>query len=221
MQRHDTEPQTPAARRPFPVPWGLIITLNLYATLVIIYIWLTFWRSPEYQAAKHFEAAQAILGLDDGRKVSRAELDEAYREMLEAARLMPRVKMLHERTERLRWRYDERKFKLDPELANRAEALSMIWRRAEDEATPFLVVGARDRGWTPEQLLAGPMTIALWSLPGGVVILVIWAYLRFSAKRVRANEHEEEIQRVEEEIAQSERMKRRAINVPAKTRPRK
>ncbi len=188
-------------RQPFPVPYGLFIVLGVYALGVVGYVYVTYWSSPEYLAAGHFAAATQLLGLDDGRKVSQVVLTEAYTHYLEAARLMPRVKELHERTEAMRWRFQERGFKLDHDLQMRAEAVSAVWARLDREEQPMLVVGLRDRGWQPAQLLAGPGRTFLYSLPGAVVIVVVWAWLQFSGRKVRQEDHEAELKKIEAEVA--------------------
>ncbi|MBL8950715.1 MAG: hypothetical protein JNK82_08060 [Myxococcaceae bacterium] len=187
-------------RQPFPVPYGLFIVLALYAVAVVGYVWATYWNSPEYVAAEHFAQATQLLGVDDGRKVSQRTLTEAYQHYLEAARLMPRVKELHERTEAMRWRFQERGFKMEHDLQMRAEAVSALWERIQREEQPMLVVGLRDRGWQPAQLLAGPGKTFLYALPGALVIVVVWAWLRFSDRKVRGDEHEAELKKIEAEV---------------------
>jgi len=188
-------------RQPFPVPYGLFIVLAVYALCVAGYVWATYWSSPEYVAAEHVVAANQLLGVDDGRKASQATLTEAYQHYLEAARLMPRVKELHERTEAMRWRFEERGFKMEHDLKMRAEAVAAVWDRIQREEQPMLVVGLRDRGWQPAQLLDGPGRTFLYSLPGALVIVVVWAWLRFSGKKVRQTEHEAELKKLEAEVA--------------------
>ena len=187
-------------RQPFPVPYGLFIVLGVYAVGVVGYVWATYWNSPGYLAAEHYAAATELLGLDDGRKASQPVLTDAYRHYLEAARLMPRVKLLHERTEAMRWRFEERKFKLDHDLQMRAEAVANVWQRIQTEEEPMLVVGMRDRGWQPAQLLEGPGRTFLWSLPGGLMIVVVWAWLRFSGRKVRSDDREAELKQMEAEV---------------------
>lgn len=89
------------------MPWGLLVVLGLYAGLVTAYVWATWWNSPGYRAAQSYEAAQAILGVDDGRACSEQDLEQALRLVLEAARLVPEEHRLAEHVERLRWRYEE------------------------------------------------------------------------------------------------------------------
>lgn len=200
-------------KQPFPVPYGLFIVLGLYALGVLGYVYATYWNSPAYLAAEHFAAAAALLGVDDGRKASRATLTEAYGHYLEAARLMPRVKLLHERTEAMRWRFEERKFKMDHDLSMRAEAVATLWQRIQQEEEPMLVVGLRDRGWQPAQLLEGPGRTFLWSLPGALVIVVVWAWLRFSGRKARGDDHELALKKMESEV------KELAGNRPAPAKP--
>lgn len=213
MERHDTEPEMPAIRvhrlrQRFPTPWGLFIALSVYAVAVVTYVWVSTYRSPEYQAAEHYERAQELLGLDDGRSATRPQLEEAYGHLLEAARLMPRLKELHQRTEAMRWRFEERGWRLDADLTYRAEAVALLWRQAEDAAAPILVVGARDRGWAPEQLMAKPQRIFGLSLVGALAICLVWAYLKWSGHRVRAADHELSIRELQAELEAAEHAKR-------------
>jgi len=193
-------PAPPKSRPRFPVPYGLFIALAVYALAVLAYVKFQYWDSPEYQAAEHYARALYLLGVDDGRKCSEKQLTEAMEHVLEAARLVPDEKSLAEHAERLRWRYDERKFKIPKDLERRAELVSASAQRKEREKDPWLVVGVRDRGWGPEQLLGGPKRAVLWSLPGGVLIILFWAYGRFSARAVREREHEEELKQREAEV---------------------
>jgi hypothetical protein len=182
------------------VPYGLFIALGVYALAVLGYVKFQYWDSPEYQAAEHYGRALYLLGVDDGRKCSEAQLTEAMTEVLEAARLVPDQKFLAEHAERLRWRFDERKFKIPKDLERHAELVSATAQRREREKDPLLVVGVRDRGWAPEQLLGGPRRAVLWSIPGGVLIILFWAYGRFSARAVREKEHEDDLKKSEAEV---------------------
>lgn len=181
------------------MPWGLFVVLAIYALAVVGYIWKTYWESPEYQAAEHYARALSLLGVDDGRKCSQADLQAAFGHVLEAARLIPENKFLAQHTERLRWRFDERGFKLDPDFARKAELVSKAAQRVEEERSPWLAVGSRDRGWAPDQLLAGPERVVWWSSPGVVLILAVWAYGQFGAKKAREREHEENLRKAEAE----------------------
>ncbi len=187
-------------RQRFPVPWGLFIALGVYAVMVGFYVYSTYWNSPGYQAARHFQDAEALLGVDDGRSCSKADLETAFVHLLEVGRLVPEEKWIHERIEAVRWRFDERKLRLDKDLQMRAEAVSSLYDRIRTQRQATLVVGVRDRGWAPEQLLAGPSKVIVWSLPGGVVICVLWAWWRFGPNRIKADEHEAELQKVEAEV---------------------
>jgi hypothetical protein len=71
-------------------------------------------------------------------------------------------------------------------------------------------VGARDRGGVPSQLLEGPTRAFLYSLPGGALIIVVWAYLRFSGKRVREQEHEAQLKALEADVKAIEAQRKRA-----------
>lgn len=196
----DTEPQVRAVRAPFPVPYGLFIALLVYGLLVLGYVWATYWGAPAYLAAEHFAQATQLLGVDDGRKADEATLRLAAGHYLDAAALVPEVKYLHERVEAMRFRFDERGFKLPRGYVQQAERLSERYTQLEAERAPLLVVGARDRGWAPEQLLAGPGKVFLWSLPGAGVILLVWAYLRFSGRAVLKQEREAQLKATEAEV---------------------
>lgn len=189
-----------AVPRKFPVPYGLFIVLAVYAIAVYGYIWTNYWNSPEYKAALGYAKALMILGVDDGRKCSEAQLNTAFEATLEAARLMPDERQLVDHLESLRHRFEERKFKLKPDLIQKTEMMSANTMRIEKERKAWLVVGSRDRGWAPDQLLAGPERVVLWSIPGGVLIIAFWAYTRFSGKALRAKEHEAELKKAESEV---------------------
>lgn len=73
-------------------------------------------------------------------------------------------------------------------------------RRIEQERKAWLVLGQRDRGWAPDQLLRGPERVVLWSIPGSVLIIAFWAYTRFSGRAARDKEHEEDLKKSEEEV---------------------
>ncbi len=189
-----------AAPRKFPVPYGLFIVLAVYGLAVYGYIWSNYWNSPEYKAALGYARALMILGVDDGRKCSEAELNTAFEATLEAARLMPDERQLVDHLENLRHRFAERKFKLKPELIQKVEMMSANTMRIEQERKAWLVVGSRDRGWAPDQLLRGPERVTLWSIPGGVLIIAFWAYTRLSGKALRAKEHEADLKQAEADV---------------------
>lgn len=192
-------PPSPAKRR-FPIPYGLFIALAVYGLAVLAYIKVEYWDAPGYVAAEKYSRALWLLGADDGRKCSEAQLTEAMELVLEAARLVPDEKSLAEHTERLRYRFAERKFKIPRDLERHAELVSASAQRREREKDPWLVVGVRDRGWGPEQLLTGPKRAALWSIPGGVLIMLIWAYGQFNSRKVREREHEADLKKAEAEV---------------------
>lgn len=193
-------PPAPAKRRSFPIPYGLFIALAVYAVAVLAYVKFEYWDAPGYVAAEKYSRALWLLGADDGRTCSEAQLTEAMKLILEAARLVPDEKSLAEHTERLRYRFEERKFKIPRDLERHAELVSAAARRREREKEPWLVVGVRDRGWGPEQLLGGPRRVAMWSIPGGVLIVLIWAYGQFNARRIREREHEDDLKKLEAEV---------------------
>ncbi|MDX2008783.1 MAG: hypothetical protein SFW67_01250 [Myxococcaceae bacterium] len=202
MAVHEYRPAAPKKppRPPFPVPWGLFVVLAIYALLVAGYVWKTYYEAPEYQAAQHYAKALALLGVDDGRSCAEPKLREAFHHVLEAARLMPQQKDLAVHTERLRWRFDERGFKADPEDVRRAELVSQAARRVDEERQPWLVTGSRDRGWAPDQLLAGPERVLWWSSPGFVLIFAVWGYGQFGAKKARERQHEADLRNDEADL---------------------
>ncbi len=194
-------PKPEEKKRPsFPVPWGLFVVLAVYAAAVYGYIWATYWDNPEYKAALSYAKALLILGVDDGRRCSEAELVKAFELTLESARLMPEERQLVEHLENLRHRFEERKFKLSSDLKQKVEMMSANTLRHEQQKKAWLVVGARDRGWTPEQLLGGPRRAVLWSIPGAVFIIAFWAYTRFSGRAARAKEHEQQLKDSEHDV---------------------
>ncbi|MCA2978594.1 MAG: hypothetical protein INH41_15815 [Myxococcaceae bacterium] len=197
MAVHEYRPASPrpSRRAPFPAPWGLLVVLGVYLALVAGYVWKTYFQAPEYQAARHYAEALALLGVDDGRSCSEPKLREAFRHVLEAARLMPQEKALAVHSERLRWRFDERGFRPDVEDVRKAELVSLAARQADEARQPWLVTGSRDRGWAPDQLLAGPERAAWWAAPGVVLIIAIWGYGQFNERRARARAHEREFQK--------------------------
>ncbi len=202
-------PAPPGPAPKFPVPWGLFIILALYGLGVLGYIWKTYWDSPQYKAAQLSDHAILLLGVDDGRKATPDQLRTAFDDFLEAGRILPEESQFAENLERLRSRFEERHIKLDVERIRRAEAVSELARRVQEERAPLLVVGARARHWAPDQLIAGPETIALWSIPGAVLIIGIWAYLRISAYLVRSREHMAQLEAVEAEVKRLGRAKSR------------
>lgn len=210
-------------RQRVPVPWGLFIALGVYALAVLGYIWGQYWRSPEYQAMEHYQRALRLIGRDEGVNCTEQQLLDGYTEMLEAARLMPSVRLLHEKIEHLRWRFDERHVYLSRDLVMRAEAVSSLYERMRQEREPLLVSGVRDRGWAPDQLAAGPGQAVLWSFPGAGIIIVVWAVWSFGPKRRRAEEREQELQKLEsdvEELAGHRPSARTGSQRPSGVRPK-
>lgn len=214
----DTQPMPPPEqmprppsppRPPFPVPIGLFVALGIYAAAVLGYINATYWSTPEYQASEHVEQAAELLGTDEGRSLDQKKMEEAYSHYLEACRLVPKERWIHEKLQRLRYKMDERGMTLSRELALRSDALAMLLQRAENEAAPLLVVGLRDRGWTPEQVLGGPKTVALWSIPGGVFLSLFFLYRRWTERRVHGEGKEAESKKLEKELVDLERARTR------------
>ncbi len=191
-----------SASRGFPIPWGLFIVLGVYAASVYGYIWSQYWNSPEFKAAMSYARALSLLGVDDGRRVSEADLNRGFELTMEAALLMPDELQLVEHLENLRHRFEERKFKMKQDWVNKVEMMSAHTMRIEQEKKAWLVVGSRDRGWAPDQLLRGPERVVLWSIPGGVLIIAFWAYTRFSTKAAMEKDHEDGLKESERELAE-------------------
>ncbi len=187
----------------FPVPWGLFIVLTVYALGVLVYVWQEYWESPLYQASQHYAAAMELLGVDDGRSCTPEQLKQGFDELVETARLWPEEQDTAEHVERLRHRFEERGLKLDAERVRRAEAVSVLARRIREQRAPILVVGARDRGWAPDQLAAKPKTVAVWSVGGAVLIIAVWAYLQFAAWRVRSKERLEYVDEIDDQVREA------------------
>lgn len=190
----------PAPRRRFRIPWGLLLALAAYYGLVTLYVNVQYWQSPGYLAAEHVVKADRLLGREDGRDANQEALTEAYDHYLEAARLMPQEAWLHKKLETLNWRFDGRGWEVPLELRRRADALGLVWQRIATAQKPIMAVGVRDRGWDPDSLLNGPGRAFAWSLVGAFGIVVIWAQVTFNAKRVRAREHEADLQQQEKDV---------------------
>ena len=204
-------------RQPIPIPWGLMIALGIYALLALGYVWGTYWNSPVYQAAEHLEAAIGILGVDDGKTCPRPKLEEAFVHLLEAGRLVPQERWIQTRIEAIRWRFDERHFKLSEDLKMRSESVAMMHERIQSaSAHSYMVVTERERGWAPDQLLAGPGRVLWWAIPGGAVICLVWAWWRFGPTRVKAQEHEADLLKQEAEVKQLGDFRRRGPEEPPK-----
>jgi hypothetical protein len=207
-----TDPgRVPDAARPSLVPWGLLIALAIYAAVASGFAVWHLWHSPDYQAARHYRMSVALLGKDRGRTATRETLVEAYGDLLEAAVRVPEVRDFHDALESLNWRFEERHWTIPGDLRRRAEAVATLYTRIQMERRPLLAVGARDRGWDPDQLLDEPMRLAFWFGLGGMGIVVAWAYLRFGERARRESERNEQLSEVEREVAQSERERQRVI----------
>ena len=200
-----TDPQTPvavvrrAALARLNVPLGLVAVLGAYLLLAIAFLALRYWLSDDYQSARHYREAQQLLG-PSGRPADRASAERAYQHLLEAARLKPEVKTLHDQLESLNARFDERRWKLPPDLKMRAEAVALRWTRLQEEHRPILVVGARDRGWDPESLAVGPGRAILWFGLGFVLLAAVLGYRHYTVVAARRVDREEEAQRREDEL---------------------
>ncbi len=194
-------PDAPPRRR-WPIPWALLIALGVYALLVPVYMYFQYWSTPEYEAVEHLDAARQILGTTGGHGIRRAQLEKAYGELLEVARLFGGDEVTLHELEELNARFEEKGWKIPDELQRRAEALGTLARKKAAEEQPVLAVGLRQRGWDPAAIKAGPGH-ALWgALFGALLIALIYASIRFSVHRVHEREHLEEVLRTEKEVAE-------------------
>lgn len=213
---HDTDPDIPIVSPQGPLapprlgfPWGLLVALAVYALAVVGYAWATYWRTDNYKAAQSYAAAWQLLGHDEGLSATPEQLTQAYALLLETARLKPDVKDVHDQLERLNWRFEERRMKVPEDLRRGAEAVAILWQRIQQARAPILVVGVRDRGWAPDQLIEGPKRLFRWSPIGGLLIIALWAYGRFNAQRVAAQTKESQLQGTEHELAERQRVRER------------
>jgi hypothetical protein len=192
-----------SASQRFPIPWGLFVALGVYALGVWGYVAYTWWSSPEYRAAEENQAAWRVLGRDEGRHCSRRELEDAYRHLLRAAQAMPRLKVLHEDLEHLNWRFDERHWSVPVELRRAADAQGAEWARLEElDHASLIGQSLKEQGWDPESLEAGPGRAVAWSLVGVAVICLVWAYLKWTGRRVRGEQREGYLRQLEREASE-------------------
>ncbi len=206
----DTDPEIVApAQRGLPIPYGLFVVLGLYALSVVGFVYLRYWSSPRWMAARHVEEAMVLLGSDSGRTTPPAELVVAYEHLLEAARLQPRIWALHDELERLNWRFEERNLDQPQELRRRAEAVAVLFQREKLKEENALLLDTRSRGWDRRTLLAGPATAFLWSSIGAVLIIAVWLYLRFVKKEVKEEEKAEHRAGVARDVEELGRFRRR------------
>lgn len=197
----EAAPQKPKLQKiPFSFPWALVVLLGLYAAGVYMYIWVNYYDSPEYKAARSYARALALLGDGDGRRCSEENLNQAFKLTMEAAVLLPENRELIDHLESMRHRFDERHLKLNKEWVNQVEMMSARTLKREQERQNIGVVGVRDKGWHPEQLLEGPERVVMWSIPGAVLIIAFYTYTRFNRRARLAQEHEEQIRAQEKEI---------------------
>lgn len=194
---------------PFSFPWALLVLLGLYAAGVYMYIWVNYYDSPEYKAARSYARALALLGDGDGRRCSEENLNQAFKLTMEAAVLLPENRDLIDHLESLRHRFDERKLKLNKEWVNQVEMMSARALKRDQERQSIGVVGVRDKGWHPEQLLAGPERVVMWSIPGAVLIVAFYAYTRFNRRAYLQREHEEKLKSQEKEVEELGHFRRR------------
>jgi hypothetical protein len=178
----------------------LLIALGIYSALALGYLYTSYWSSRRYQAAVHWSSAMDLLGVDDGRRCSRAQLETAFVHLLETGRLVPEARWVQDRIEAVRWRFEERHFKLPEELKMRSEAVAALHENLRLQRQPLLVVGIRDRGWAPDQLLAGPAKVLPWAIAGAVMICLVWAWWAYGPHRIKAEEREEQLLRQEAEV---------------------
>jgi hypothetical protein len=182
------------------VPWGLFIVLTVYAAGVALYVWTNYYDSSEYKGAQVWLEARELLGRDGCRSCSERELNLAFDLLLDTARHLPDSPTPVEELESLRYRFEERHFKLTKERVTSAEMMSARKHALDLEKKAWLVVGTQHKGWTPEKILGGPRRTVLWSIPGAVLIIIFWGYTLFSRKRALANKHEAQLKDSEREV---------------------
>ncbi|MBX5484378.1 MAG: hypothetical protein IRZ16_21355 [Myxococcaceae bacterium] len=210
MPRAESPAHAAAPRKGLGFPYGLLVALGLYALACLGYVWKTYWTAPDYLAAEHYREAWRILEpTKAGRTATRDQLEAAYRHLLEVARLKPEIRDVHDQLESLNWRFDEHGWKVPEDLRHAAEAVAMTWQKIQQANEPILVVGMRDRGWAPDQVLKGPATVAKWSPVGGLLIVALWAWWRFGAMRGAAEKNEDKLQQLEREMEDRARQRRR------------
>jgi hypothetical protein len=190
------------SRSRFPTPWGLFIALGLYAAVVAGYLAIRWWTSPEYKASKEYAAAWQLLGKDRGRHCTRDELDSAYAHLVQAAQQMPQVRELHEDIEEVGWRLDEHHWRPRADLQAAADALGVVWAQTQERHGSLLESSLRDQGWDPESLQNGPGHALAWSLAGAIAIVIVWAYLRLTARGVQGREKEGRLRQLEREAVE-------------------
>ncbi len=210
----DTDPEVPIVSPPLGkprlgFPWGLLVALALYGLAVVGYAWATYWRTDDYKAAQSYAAAWQLIGHDEGLKATPEQLTQAYALLLETARMKPEVKDVHDQLERLNWRFEERGLRVPEDLRRSAEAVAVLWLRIQQAQAPILVVGVRDRGWAPDQVVEGPKRLFRWSPIGGFLIVMVWAYGRYNSRRVAEQTKESELQHAEHELAERQRVRER------------
>lgn len=182
------------------IPWGLFIVLTVYAAGVAFYVWTNYYDSPEYKGAQTWLVAREFLGRDGCRSCSETELNTAFDLLLETARYLPHSPTPVEELESLRYRFEERHFKLTKERVTSAEMMSAKKHAIDVAKQPWLVVGTEQKRWTPEYILTGPRRAVLWSIPGAVFIIVFWLYTVFSRRRALGDKHEAQLKDVEGEV---------------------
>jgi hypothetical protein len=226
IEDEKTDPgHVPEAARHSLVPWGLLVVLAVYAAAATGYSTWHLWSSDDYQAARHYKLALERLGPSGGKTAPREALVASYEDLLEAARRVPEVRDFHDQLESLNWRFEERHWAIPGDLRERAEAVATIYVRIQQAQRPLLAVGARDRGWDPDQLLAEPTRLLFFGLLGAAGIVAIWVYMRLGERaRLKAAQAEKQDELLRE-VAEIERNRatavRRAVKPASKAQPRR
>jgi hypothetical protein len=203
----------------FRWPLGLLVVLVVYSGLVLVYVQQTYWSSPDYQAAQSYAKGLTLLGPEDGRRCSEADLRAGTELLIVASRLQPNDRSIADHLEHVRWVFDERKLKLPPDVVRAIELVSMNVHRAELEKQGFMPIGLRTKGWAPEQLLGGPQRALLFSIPGFVLIFAFWGYTRWTARAVHFATREALLKKEEQALEELGHFRRIIKEEPAATPP--
>lgn len=171
-------------------PWGVVAALGVYAGLVVGYLALSHWSSPEYKAAQHEALANAYLGKTDGREVEERFLYLAYGELAEAALDLPSERVLHERMEGLHRLIEARGFRLPPDLKVRGQAVGALYARHVEENHGYVQDLARSMRLTPTQVLEKPKKVAFWAALGGLLLAVFGTIKSIAGQRAAERDRE-------------------------------
>lgn len=162
----------------FPIPWGLFIVLGLYFGSVYAFTQYEFYNSPEYVAARHMRAADQLMGPNGGRTAKLPELEEALDHLLAALEKMPEDAWSHQQVEQVLIRLKERGYEVPKEKQRLLDMLARKYALADQAKRPVLIIGARDI-WDFNSIAEMPDKIRRYSWFGGLLIFLIWLYIRW------------------------------------------